>query len=153
MWTLAWPSLVCSANLYVNNYKLSFLDNTKAILKFSGSKSLRNGVEYLKIDSAQLIIKSAQLKVYFHNLFNGQKALEQAANEVINQNIEIFKGEVFPPIENNLSKLLLKLSSQIFDSAPYNEIFPLNWEWVMYCLLILKLKLGGPRFEFLFIFF
>lgn len=96
------------------------------LIKFSGNRYPKNGVEYLKIDSAQLIIKSANLKVYFHNLFNGQKALEQAANEVINQNIELFKDEVFPPIEKNLSKLLLKLSTQIFDSAPYNEFFPIK---------------------------
>ncbi|XP_070493412.1 protein takeout-like [Chironomus tepperi] len=100
------------------------MDNVKSILKLSGTRYLRNGVEYLKIDSAQVVIKSVDLKVYFDNLFNGQKALERAANEVINQNIELFKGEVVPPIEQNLSKILFKMANQIFESAPYDEFFP-----------------------------
>ncbi|KAL7037203.1 hypothetical protein ACKWTF_009105 [Chironomus riparius] len=102
------------------------LDNTKVLMKLSGTRYPRNGVEYLKIDSAEMTIKSGNLRVYFDNLFNGQKALEKAANEVINQNIELFKGEVFPPIEQNLSKILLRLATQIFDSAPYEEFFPIK---------------------------
>ena len=83
-------------------------------------------MEYLKIDSAQLIIKSTDLRVYFDNLFNGQKALEKAANEVINQNIDVIKGDVFPLIEQRLSNVLLKMSNQVFASASYNEFFPLK---------------------------
>lgn len=106
------------------NYIHSPLDNTKALLKLSGNKYLKNGVEYLKIDSANVIIKSADLRVYFDNLFNGQKALEKAANDVINQNIGLFKDEVFPPIEINLSKILFQISTQIFELAPIDEFFP-----------------------------
>lgn len=102
------------------------LDNVKAHIKLSGTRYVQNGIEFLKIDSTQVSIKAAQLRTYFDNLFNGQKALEQTANEVVNQNIDIIKGDVFPIVEQNLAKILQRISNQIFASAPYNDFFPLN---------------------------
>ena len=71
-------------------------------------------------------IKSANLKVYFDNLFNGQKALEEAANEVVNQNIDIIKGDVFPVIEQSIGNIVQKMANEILGSAPYDNFFPLN---------------------------
>ncbi|CAG9805490.1 unnamed protein product [Chironomus riparius] len=102
------------------------IDNPKVLLKFIGSRYFKNDIEYLKIDKTQLNIKSAQVKVYFDNLFNGQKALEEAANEVVNQNIDIIKGDVFPIIEQNIGKIIQKMANQVFESASYDEFFPLN---------------------------
>ena len=96
------------------------------LARFVGSRYLKNGIEYLKIDKTQLSIKTAQVKLYFDNLFNGQKALEQAANEVVNQNIDIIKGDVFPVIEQSIGKIVQKMANHIFESAPYEEFFPLN---------------------------
>lgn len=71
-----------------------------------------------------MTIKAAELKAYFGNLFNGQKNLERTANDVINQNIDILKGDVFPVVEQVLGKILLKISNQIFSSAPFGDFFP-----------------------------
>ena len=73
-----------------------------------------------------MTIKSAQMRVYFDNLFNGQKALEKAANEVINQNIDIIKGDVLPIIEQHVAKVIHRIANQVFASASYIEIFPSN---------------------------
>jgi hypothetical protein len=91
-----------------------------------GTRYVRNGVEYLNIDSCEVRIKAAKLKVYFDNLFNGQKALERTANDVINQNIELITGEVYPIIETVMAQKLLKISNKIFYSAPFDEFFPLR---------------------------
>lgn len=87
---------------------------------------MKNDTEYLKIDKTQLNIKSAQVKVYFDNLFNGQKALEEAANEVVNENIDIIKGDVFPVIEQSIGIIIQKMANQVLESAPYEEFFPLK---------------------------
>lgn len=72
----------------------------------------------------KLTVKLASLKVRFENLFNGQKALETVANEVINQNIHFIKDSVIPPIEQAIAKRILISSNQIFERAPASEFFP-----------------------------
>jgi hypothetical protein len=64
------------------------------------------------------------MKVYFNNLFNGQTSLEQAANDVINQNIDIIKGDVLPQIEQHISGVVLRIANQVFASGTYNDFFP-----------------------------
>ncbi|XP_070493611.1 protein takeout-like [Chironomus tepperi] len=117
-WNLGIFTLQGSGDLSVS------IDNAKVLLKIVGSTYLKNGVEYLKVDTAQINIKSAKMKLYFDNLFNGQKSLEQAANEVINQNLDIIKGEVVPLIEQRISSVILKISNQVFASGTHKEFFP-----------------------------
>jgi len=64
------------------------------------------------------------MRVYFDNLFNGQKALEQAANEVINQNIDVIKGDVVPIIEQRVSSIIHRIANQVFASATHKDFFP-----------------------------
>lgn len=97
------------------------------LIKIIGSRYLNNdNEEYLKIDRCDVHIKSGSLKVYFDNLFKGNKAMDVAANDVINENIDVIKGEVVPIFERELGKILMKISNQIFSIAPVNEFFPLK---------------------------
>lgn len=64
------------------------------------------------------------LKVYFENLFKGNNAMNEAANDVINQNIDVIINDVYPIFERELGKKLYKISNQIFAIAPFNEFFP-----------------------------
>lgn len=98
----------------------------KARIKLIGSKYMKNGVEFLKIDRCDVRIKADSLHVFFDNLFNGQKVLEKTANDVINQNIDIITSEVYPIIEQVLSEKLSKMSNIVFSAAPFNEFFPLK---------------------------
>lgn len=98
--------------------------DTKAKIKLTGSRYLKQGVEYLKIDIVNLSVQPSQLKVRFENLFNGQKGLEDVANEVINQNIKTLQDSVLPEIEREIEKKFLKISNQIFGRFPMSEIFP-----------------------------
>lgn len=76
------------------------------------------------MDRCDISIKSAKVRVYFFDLFKGNKALEVTANDVINQNIDLFVGEIYPSFEQVLAKRLLKITNQIFSLASYNEILP-----------------------------
>lgn len=62
--------------------------------------------------------------MHFSNLFNGQKALENIGNEVINQNIDILKNNILPQVESGLSNKFLITANQIFEKAPESEFFP-----------------------------
>ena len=73
-----------------------------------------------------MTIKTAEMRVYFDNLFNGQKALEKAANEVVNQNLDTIKGDVVPLIEQRVSSVILRIANQVFASGTHNDFFPLN---------------------------
>ena len=95
-------------------------------LKFGGSRYFKNGVEYLKIVSCDIKIKSAKVRVYFYDLFKGNKALETTSNEVINQNIDLFVGDIYPTIEQVLATRLLKIANHIFSLGSFNEILPIK---------------------------
>ncbi|KAG5680724.1 hypothetical protein PVAND_010214 [Polypedilum vanderplanki] len=118
--------MIALLNLQGNGSHDILMENVRAHVKMIGSRYVRNNVEYLKIDSCEVRIKAAKLKVYFDNLFNGQKALERTANDVINQNIELITGEVYPIIENVMAQKLLKISNIIFNYAPFDEFFPID---------------------------
>lgn len=50
--------------------------------------------------------------------------MDEAANDVINQNIDVIMQDVYPLFERELGKKLHKISNQIFSLAPFNEFFP-----------------------------
>lgn len=101
-------------------------DNYKARIRLTGSYYQKNGVQYIKFDESQVKLASGPMHVRFENLFNGQKALEDVANNVINQNSEMMKGEVFPPIEKQLAARLLTLINIFLSYASFDELFPRN---------------------------
>lgn len=99
-------------------------ENTKAKVKLTGSRYSKDGVEYVKIDTVNFSAKPSKLLVRFDNLFNGQKMLEDVANQVINQNIQIIQDSVLPEIEKGFEKKILFSANQVFEKAPANEFFP-----------------------------
>jgi hypothetical protein len=78
----------------------------------------------MRINVVNLRIKPARIRVQFDNLFNGQKALEQVANEAINQNVNLITDDVIPQIERAVEQKILKAANQVFERAPAAEFFP-----------------------------
>lgn len=83
-------------------------------------------IEYIKITNVKIKFKIGALKMRFENLFSGNKALEDVANEVINQNSDLVIKDAIPIIEQNFSEKVLKASNQFFALHPADEIFPRN---------------------------
>jgi len=100
------------------------LENVKVVLRLFGSYYTRNGVTFIKIDDTKVSLKSGSTKVRFDNLFNGQKGLEDVANQAINQNIALIEKDLFPEVEQNVAKIVLKVSNQVFERASASEFFP-----------------------------
>lgn len=96
----------------------------KVHLKLTGSRYPKGGAEYIKIDTAKFDVKPTNIRIRYENLFNGQKELEQVANEYINQNIDLITKDITPKIAQALETKILKVSNEVFERAPADEFFP-----------------------------
>lgn len=86
----------------------------------------KNGVDYARVNEVKFKLKPGKIRVQFNNLFNGQKELENVANEAINQNIDLITEDLFPQIERALEKKTIVVANQFFERAPVSEYFPEN---------------------------
>lgn len=96
----------------------------KVIIKLLGSKYLRDGSEYVKVEKLQVSIKANGYRTYFDNLFRGQKTLEMAANQVINDNIELIANEALPSVIKLLEEKIMKVGNLFLEKGTYDEFFP-----------------------------
>lgn len=78
----------------------------------------------MKIDSSQIEIRPGTTKIRFENLFNGNKNLEDVANNVISQNVDQIAKEVLPQVQKSIANSVVKAANQIFELAPEREFFP-----------------------------
>lgn len=113
--------LVIHRNLTSSSF---FSENLKVLVKLYCDKYPRNGVAFLRVNEVKFSLKPGQIKVRFDNLFNGQKDLENVANEVINQNINLITEDLFPQIEKALERKTMTIANQFFEKAPASEFFP-----------------------------
>lgn len=60
----------------------------------------------------------------YDNLFNGNKALEDAANELINQNYQLIAKNAIPKFEKVISGIAMKSANQFFSQIPADLLFP-----------------------------
>lgn len=93
-------------------------------MKLTGNTYPKNGVDYLRVNDCKFVLKPGSIRVRFENLFNGQKDLENVANEVINQNISLITDDILPQIERALERKSIVVANQFFDKAPAAEFFP-----------------------------
>lgn len=105
---------------------LNILENVTGRAKLFGSKYLKNGVQYLKIDRCEVKMKSGKIRAYFRNLFNGNEALEKVANDVINQNLDQLVDDMTQPIARIMARKLQQMSNQVFAKEPFEAFFPLR---------------------------
>lgn len=104
----------------------AFLSDVSALLKLSGTRYLKNGVEYLRIDEAKLNIKPKKVSAQFDSLFKGQPELEGAGNQFINDNIDAVVGEIIPQVERAMERKILKVTNSVFARGTFDDFFPLT---------------------------
>lgn len=90
----------------------------------NGIRETRNGKEYIKLTNVKVKSQVNGLKLRFDNLFNGNKQLEDAANELINQNTQIVIQATQPKMEIAFGEIGLKMGNQIFSKIPADLLFP-----------------------------
>jgi hypothetical protein len=50
--------------------------------------------------------------------------LGKIGNQFINENGELFLGEIIPGLENNLAEIFTKTANEIVATASFDEMFP-----------------------------
>jgi hypothetical protein len=87
-----------------------------------GTKFLRNGKEYFKVENSAVKMKFTAVPIYLDNLFNGNKELSETGNKALNENIDLLLDDIIPAVEQSLAKKFKYSTNIIFNLAPFDEI-------------------------------
>ncbi|XP_014245420.1 circadian clock-controlled protein-like [Cimex lectularius] len=93
-----------------------------AIIK--GRKVSKGGKTYLKFDRLDLKLKMKNYSVRLENLFDGDKTLGEAINNVLNDNKKELMRMIRPKAEQVASSVLLEVANKITEHFEYDELFP-----------------------------
>lgn len=91
-----------------------------ALLK--GKRYKKDGETYLKFVNLDLNIDIGDYNMKLRNLFNGNKALNDNVNFVINDNKEELKRDLKPLVQTVISKLILDLVNSIFNNFSLDDV-------------------------------
>ncbi|XP_065335405.1 protein takeout-like [Cloeon dipterum] len=92
-----------------------------------GKPVMRDGVKYMEVEDFPVNIGPASLvKLNFDNLFGGNKQLGDNMNRFLNSNWKEVMDELRPIIENVVSAFLISASQSIFNTVPFDTLFPLK---------------------------
>lgn len=89
------------------------------------NKNIANEDDYILIKKIEIKIKVGRGSLKLNNLFNGDKVLGDAINEVINQNFEIVSEDIIPLIEKALQRTFKKTGNKIVSRFINKQLFPL----------------------------
>lgn len=123
---VSWGEMSERIFIFSSSDVIHLLENVKANLKLFGSRQEREGAKFVKIDNAEIEIKPATMNLRFENLFNGDKSLEDYANDFINGGVAMITADFMPQIEQGIAKTIVKAANQVFAVAPESEFFPEN---------------------------
>ena len=65
---------------------------------------MKDGEEYIKVDKSIVAVKIVKLTLNFEDLFKTDKALSELGNSLVNQNIDLFIGDIEPSLQKSLGK-------------------------------------------------
>lgn len=94
-------------NVRSNGRIKNTLSNLKVRIQMKGRVESRNDDKYVKMESCNVAVKVNSIKLYMENLFKDEKALNDVANQIINQNTELF----VPELEESLRKSLCEFTN------------------------------------------
>ncbi|KAK6625547.1 hypothetical protein RUM43_005846 [Polyplax serrata] len=97
--------------------------DVEGVWKIKGGPTTKDGVKYMNVESVDVSIEPGMMTVNFDNLFNGNKLLGDALNEVLNSQWKDLYGYVKPALNKSHSEVLTEFASKFFSAVPYSELF------------------------------
>lgn len=88
----------------------------------SGDYEMRDGKRYIVINDKKVSLIIGDSKLYFANLFNGNKELSESTNQLINENSKDIVQEITPLVEETIGELVHKVVNQVFNIFPVDEL-------------------------------
>ncbi|KAG4080308.1 hypothetical protein HA402_010800 [Bradysia odoriphaga] len=80
--------------------------------------------EIVKIQKIDIKIKLGSGSIKLRNLFNGDKVLGEAVNDVINDNFDLLSKDIVPLVERALQRTFKKLTNKISNRYTHAQLFP-----------------------------
>ncbi|KAG8238453.1 hypothetical protein J437_LFUL002910 [Ladona fulva] len=105
--------------LYKGNYT-----NTIADINIDAELVDKKGKKYLNAKSVTAKLEVGNSAGSFENLFSGDSTLTQATNSFLNENSKDLQKEILPAVEEVVAQLIKQIINQVFDTLPYEELFP-----------------------------
>ena len=101
------------------------LEKISGVLRMSGLIIEKKGKKYLQVEKTFCKVTPMLAKIKFNNLFNGDQALGESVNTLLNQNWKDIYEELSPTYEEVLAQFLESIAKQIFSKVPFDNLFPL----------------------------
>ncbi|XP_011138541.1 protein takeout-like isoform X2 [Harpegnathos saltator] len=103
-----------------------YFDNYSGNVIMKAKKVRRDNNIYLHFDKMKFNIKISKAFFELDNLFNGDKVLGDATNQLLNENNDVILQEIVPLLKNSLEKLFTDIANKITQTFTYEELFPNN---------------------------
>lgn len=98
----------------------------KADVSLKGNVEKIQGKNYLQFEKFDIKLYIEKSHINLDNLFAQDPNLGRALNEVVNDNADIFIGEIKPSLEASLADKFTKIANTITKSFTYEELFPIS---------------------------
>uniref|UniRef100_A0A0A9YXY9 Protein takeout n=1 Tax=Lygus hesperus TaxID=30085 RepID=A0A0A9YXY9_LYGHE len=100
------------------------LDTVKLLYVLDYKMNKVKGVDHAVITNTDLGFEAKKMKVKLDNLFNGDKALGDNMNIVLNDNWEELLSQLGPPIAKAIALAVKPIVDKIVSQVPFDQIFP-----------------------------
>ncbi|BET02424.1 Haemolymph juvenile hormone Hypothetical protein protein (JHBP) [Nesidiocoris tenuis] len=100
------------------------LDDVDGYSIITGVPKVKKGKTYLDIKKYDYRFKPSKMTLNLENLFNGEKALSDNMNKILNANWEEVLNELKPSFEDALSEIFRDVTNRLFSKVPLDELYP-----------------------------
>lgn len=91
-----------------------------------GHRYLKNGNDYIRFDPFGIKFDRGVVSgLKITNLFNGNKVLSEIVHALLTNNPDFVIKNIYPSLENNLSKIFTNVGNTVVEQASFDELFPL----------------------------
>jgi len=118
-------NLLGAATLSDGDYYTQF-SGAKIRTIIKGHRYIKNGKEYIKFEPFGIKFdKGVVSELKITNLFNGNKILGEIVHALLSTNPDFFIKNIYPSLENNLSRIFTNVGNTVVEQASFDELFPL----------------------------
>ncbi|XP_071440004.1 protein takeout-like [Hetaerina americana] len=98
--------------------------NTETNIKLFGQFEIKDGKKYISLKEREVDLSIGDAKLYFGNLFNGNKELGDSTNQFFNDNWRDIVKEIQPVVEETISTIIHEIVRKVFELYTYDELLP-----------------------------
>lgn len=96
----------------------------RSATEWYGTMKNKEGKDYIVFDKMEMNTTIKSGNVHFGNLFDGNPALTESANQAFNDNMDILKEELYPIMNEIVGTIVKSTFNRVFELFPVDELFP-----------------------------